>query len=312
MERFEIAAARVRILTYDDIVAGNDKVYWQLDANIYRSLACARQGRAKLLPRLQQLTWTVLNDDVYPCILLFLSPNIRDLAIFMATGKTASGNMRFSLLTSLASQCPSVRSLALHMRENSLISWRNLFSRHASGALFTLWTGLESLALRNLDLGPLMDVLVGLPALTTLDLRSCQTADASSPSQNGKKGFCKLKHLILFDCSFDSCLHALGCMHSTPLASIDIRVVGASHQAQWVGLFSKLKNGVLQDSLSIMFISSRQRADNLRNVSLSFQTISPLLSFQRLTHFTLLGFGAHDLEPPNNPDVWHAPEARKE
>ena len=292
LERFEIAAARVHILTHGDIVAANDKVYWQLDANIFRSLACAGQGRAKLLPRLRQLTWTVLNDDVYPYILMFLSPNIRDLDILMATGKTASDSMRFSLLTSLASQCPSVHSAALHTQGNTLISWRTLFSRHSSGAcsLFTLWTGLESLSLQNLDLGPLTDVLVGLPALTKLTLISCQTAGSSS--RNCIKGFCKLQDLFLLDCNFDSCLHVLKCMYNTPLSCINIRVMGTPHQLQWAELFNELKNSILQDDLSIMSISSW--ADD-RNDPLSFQTISPLLSFQRITQFRLYGLCALDL-----------------
>jgi hypothetical protein len=292
LERFEIAAARVHILTHGDIVAASDKVYWQLNANIFRSLACAGQWRAKLLPRLRQLTWSVLNDDVYPYILLFLSPNIKDLDVMIGTGVAASDSMRFSLLASLASQCPFVHSVALHTQGNLLISWRDLFSRRSSGActLFTLWTGLESLSLQNLDLGPLTDVLVGLPALTKLTLHSCH---ASSSSQNSIKGFSKLQHLFLIDCNFDSCLHVLKCMYSPPLACINIRVMGAPDQTQWAELFNELKNGVLQDDLSIMSISSW--AAGLRNVSLSFQTISPLLSFQHITQFRLYGMCSLDL-----------------
>ena len=144
-----MAAARVRILTHDDTVTANAKIYWQIDANIFRSLACARQGRAKLLPRLRQLTWTVPNDDVYLHIHLFLSPNIIHLTILMATENTASDSMRFSLLTSLASQCPFIRSATLDGKGNSLLSWRSLFFKHASGTctVFTQGTGLRSFSL---------------------------------------------------------------------------------------------------------------------------------------------------------------------
>ena len=293
-ERFEIAAARVHILTHSDIVTANAKIYWQIDANIFRSLACAGQGRAKLLPRLRQLTWTVLNDDVYPHILLFLSPNIRDVTILMATGNAASDSMRFSLLTPLASQCPFIHSVALDGQGNSLISWRNLFSKHASGVctLFTQWTGLGSLSLQKLDLGPLTNVLVGLPALTKLTLHACRT-DVSTSSQNDIKGFRMLQHLFLDNCDFDSCLRVLKCMQCTPLTCVNIRVIGTPDQPQWAELFNELKNGALQDDLSIMSISSW--ADNLRNVLLSFQTISPLLSFQKLSQFRLYGLCALDL-----------------
>ena len=146
------------------------EIPYKVDPNIFRSLACAAQG-TKLLPQLQQLTWETYNDDIYPYISLFLSPTITKLVVSVTTGNLASDRMRFSLLASLVSRCPSVRSLKLCARQegSTEYSWRDLFSNHSSSvfASFSLWASLDVVNLDNVDLSILTDVLAGLAVLKT-------------------------------------------------------------------------------------------------------------------------------------------------
>jgi hypothetical protein len=291
-ERFEIAASRVRILSHTDIVdtTENDKVY-QFDSGIFQSLACAQPGTSKLLPRLQELTWKVKNDDIYPYILLFLSPGIRDLTIFIVAKEDVSLSMRFSLLTSLVSHCPSIRSMVLDAENDAqdhlLVSWGNLFSGRASSACapFSNWTGLEDLTLTYINLGPLMNAIAGLPALTSLELESCRIVDMQFPRNAPNSPV--LKHLRMIGCNLDSCMHVLKCMSSTPLVSIDLYIIRAPQEAQWAGLINGLQNGVLHHTLESLVISSDF---GRRPVTLSFQMISPLLRFQHIHSFEVDGY----------------------
>lgn len=292
-ERFEVAASRVRILSHSDIVdtTKNDKVY-QFDSGIFQSLACAQPGTAKLLPRLQQLTWSVKNDDIYPYILLFLSPGIRDLRVFIVAKEDASLRMRFSLLTSLVSHCPSIQSIVLDAENDAqpnqpLVSWGNLFSGRAATACapFSNWTGLEHLTLTHINLGPLVNAIAELPALTSLELESCRIGDTQFPRNT--PNFPVLKDLVMYGCDMDSCLHVLKCMSSTPLVSINLYITGTAQEPQWTGLINGLQNGVLHHTLTTFSISANF---GRRPVTLFFQTISPLLRFQHIHLFAVYGY----------------------
>ncbi|KAF8349637.1 hypothetical protein F5887DRAFT_947344 [Amanita rubescens] len=289
----------IHILTHSDIVGAteNDKVY-QFDSWIFQSLACAQQGTSKLLPRLQQLTWSVQNDDVYPFIQLFLSRSIRHLKVFMiVTRENTSLRMRFSLLTSLVSHCPSIQSMVLDAENgaqyNPVISWGKLFSGRASSACapFIAWTGLESLSLKNITLGPLTNAIARLPALTTLKLYFCRIVDTQFP--NNAPNFPVLKHLAMVRCEMDSCLQVLKCMSSTPLRSINLFITGTPQEPQWAGVVNGLQNGILHDTLTDFVISS---VAGRRLVTLSFQTISPLLHFRHIRSFGVYGYCTLDID----------------
>ncbi len=294
-ERFEIAASRVHILTHSDIadVTRNDRVY-QFDSGIFQSLACAQPGTSKLLPRLRQLTWSVKNDDIYPYILLFLSPSIKDLTVFIVTGDDASVRMRFSLLTSLVSHCPSIQSVALDAQDHVYRSWESLYSGRASSACapFIAWTGLESLSLRHLNLGFLTHAIAGLPALTRLELYSCRIrVDTQFPSNTPQ--FPVLKDLAMVRCNMGTCLHVLKSMSSTPLVSINLSIAETPQEPQWAELINGLQNGVLHDTLTDFVISSMA---SRRPVTLPFQTISPLLRFWHIHSFGVYDYCTLDVD----------------
>jgi hypothetical protein len=251
-----------------------------------------------LLPRLQQLTWEMSDDDIYPYISLFLSPTITNLTVYITTGDIASDRVRFSLLTSLVSQCPNVRSVQLESLGITVHSWRDLFSGHSSSAcaLFSLWTRLCSLTLNHMDLSTLTDVLAGLPVLKTFKIHNCRTIDPLSPST--VKGFPMLQHLDMYGSNVDCYLHVLKRMSCTPLVNLVLYVVGASHESQWVELFSILPNGILHDSLAIVTIRGLVQNDSGHPVPIRFQIMSPLLQFRRISHLTNDGskYSALDLD----------------
>ncbi|KAF8349640.1 hypothetical protein F5887DRAFT_947356 [Amanita rubescens] len=273
---FEAAAARVRVL-------GSPRRweyrFYQFDSNIFKSLACASQGRARLLPRLQQLTWDTRSDDIYPYIFLFLTPTITHLTLCISTGNIASDRMRFSVLGSLVSQCPSMRSLELSARRSSLEdshSWTDLFSGQASSA----------------DISTLTDVIAQLPVLTTLDLFACQTTKLLLSSS--VMGFHALQHLIMSDCSIDSCLYVLKRMSCSPLSSLNlyVKVPHPSNESRWTDLFSNLQKSISRDSLTIANFSI---LGSHLPIPLSFQSISPLLHFQNISKFCCDGKSNLDL-----------------
>jgi hypothetical protein len=67
-ESFEAAAARVRVLeyTYDpNLSRSKGVVVYELGCGIFRSFACAARGRTRLLPQLQKLTWTTVDEEIF-------------------------------------------------------------------------------------------------------------------------------------------------------------------------------------------------------------------------------------------------------
>ena len=85
---FEATATRVRVLEYTyipNLARSEGAVVYKLDCGIFRSFACAARGRTRLLPQLQKLTWTTVDDEIYPYISLFLSPTIISLDIHAAS-----------------------------------------------------------------------------------------------------------------------------------------------------------------------------------------------------------------------------------
>ena len=264
----------------------DDAKIYKFHSNVLKSLACAAKGRTgSLLPRLQQLTWDTSCDE-YPYLSLFLTPTLTNLTVCIATGpgNIESDIMRCSVLGSLVSQCPSVRSLELWaMGSNSAQSWTDLFSEQPSNAstLFSVWTGLDSLCFRQMDLSTLTDVIAQLPVLTTLKLHACQTKLLPSSSVTG---FPALRHLSMEDCSIDSCLYVLKRMSCSTLSSLvlHVKVPYASNESRWTDLFSNLQKSISRDSLTIatFFISGSQFP-----IPLSFQSISPLLHFQNISEF---------------------------
>ena len=290
---FEAAAARVRILGSPS--HWEDKVY-HFDSYIFKSLACAAQGRTRLLPRLQQLTWDTRSDDIYPYIFLFLTPTITNLTLRISTGNIASDRMRFSVLGSLVSQCPSIRSLELlagwSSLENSGHSWIDLFSASSASTLFSLWAALDSLRLQRMDISTLTDVIAQLPVLTTLDLYACQATEPLLSSS--VTGFPALRHLGMRDCSIDSCLNVLKRMSCSPLSSLnlDVKVPHASNKSRWTDLFSNLQKSISRDSLTITSFSI---LGSYLPIPLSFRSISPLLHFQNISEFVCSGSSNLDL-----------------
>jgi hypothetical protein len=286
---FEAAAMRVRILNHHEWWG---EMTYKIDPNVFRSLACAAQGRTGLLPRLQQLVWETSNDDIYPYISLFLSPTITNLVVSVTNGNVASDRMRFSLLASLVSRCSSVRSLELRSLElcarpegNTEYSWRDLFSNHSSSAFasFSLWTSLDVVNLNDVDLSTLADVLAGLAVLTTLKLNCCRIIDPLSPST--VQGFPMLQHLTMDGNDIDSCLHVLKRMSCTPLVHLDLRVT-ISRESQWAELFRILPDRISRDSLATVSFRSPIQDNSGRSVPMCFQTVSPLLQFRRVAQFT--------------------------
>ena len=260
---------------------------YKADPNVFRSLACAAQGRTGLLPRLQQLTWQTPNDDIYPYIFLFFSPTLTNMDVYVTTGNIASDRMRFSLLASLVPRCPSVRSLRLCARPGSTIhSHRDLFSNHSTSAFasFSLWTSLDVLTLENIDLSTLTDVLAGLAVLTTLKLHYCQTIDPLSPST--VQGFPMLRHLSMHGSDIDSYMHVFKRMSCTPLVHLNLHGVDAPRESQWAELFRILPGKISRDTLATVSFNSLIQDNSGRSVPLRFQTISPLLQFRRITQLS--------------------------
>ena len=272
---------RVRILAHSDFDKWHHgDVTYVLDSSIFPSLASTAQGRLALLPRLQQLTWKISNDDIFPYLSLFLSPTIADLTVYITAESITSSRARVSLFASLASQCPNIRSLKLRALTSVTHSWRDLFSGCSLTAyeLFSLWAGLGSLTLYGMDLSTLTDDLARLPALTTLGLNYCRAIDSASPST--LKGFPMLRYLDVYSSNIDCCLHVLKQMSCTPLVRLHLHIAGTSCESQWVELFSILPNGISRDSLATVWFSTPI------NVPLRFQTISPLLQFRCMSHLT--------------------------
>ncbi|KAF8349641.1 hypothetical protein F5887DRAFT_1235759 [Amanita rubescens] len=298
-ESIEAAAARVHILNYTQ----KQRDVYQVDSNIFPSLACAAPGRTGLLPRLQKLTWTPTND-IYPYIFLFLSPTIKDLTISVATGNIASDRMRFSLLASLTSQCPSMCSLRLDAGnlQDPVPSWRDLFSGSSASAFasLSLWRALGSLSLQNMDIGILIGVLVTLPALTKLELYWCQISDPTSPS-SVTTGFPVLQHLGMYHCNMDITLHVFKRMSGTPLVCLDLSVAARPSESRWAELFNYIQEGISHDSLAAVSFAVDHdyplwiAADRDR-ITWTFQTISPLLHFRNISEFKHSRFCILDLE----------------
>ncbi len=180
----------------------------------------------------------------------------------------------------------------LGAQNNFVISWGKLFSGRASSACapFTIWTGLESLSLNSINLGPLTNTIARLPSLTTLKLYFCRVVDTQLP--NNAPNFPVLKHLAMVRCEMDSCLQVLKCMSSTPLHSINLSITGAPQEPQWAGLINGIQNGISHDTLTAIVISS---VTGRRPLALSFQTISPLLRFQHIHVFGVYGYWTLDV-----------------
>ena len=214
----------------------------ELDCGIFRLFACAARGRTRLLPHLQKLTWTTIDDEIYPYISLFLSPTMTSLDIYASGKEPASQIMRFSLLTSLVSQCPSLRTLKLEGGgefSGQVISWGNLFSRYSVNAcaLFSLWEALSSLRLDRIDLCTVTDVLATLPALTKLNLTTCQAISDSPSAPSSVQGFPMLQHLCMYVCNMDSCLYVLKRMSpGTSLVYLELAVEGLPREYRWYEL----------------------------------------------------------------------------
>ncbi len=281
-ESFEVAAARVRVLEYTSDTrrdGGFGKVY-KLDCSIFRSFACAARGRTGLLPRLQRLTWTTIDDEIYPYISLFLSPTITSLDIDASSKEPASERMRFSLLASLVSQCPSLHSLKLRggpALDGQITSCKSLFSRYSANACasFSLWESLSSLCLDHMDLGTLTEVLATLPALMKLQLSSCQTISDSPLTPSSVQGFPVLQHLCMEDCDIDSCLYVLRRMsRGMPLVYLELGVKGLPREYRWRELFNNLRAVISHDSLSIVYLSATKPTLDEREVLMLFFTFN--------------------------------------
>ena len=296
------------------------KIY-EFDSNVLESLACAATGRtSSLLPRLQQLTWDTSRHD-YPYLSLFLTPTLTNLTVCISTGpgNIESDIMRCSVLGSLVSQCPSVRSVELWARWSSLEfsarSWIDLFSEQPSSAstLFSVWTALDSLCFRGMDLSTLTDVIAQLPVLTKLELHGCRvTIPLLSTSVTG---FPTLRHLSMHGCSVDSCLHVLKRMSCSPLSSLHLCAVDPhrSNEYRWTDLFSHLQKSISRDSLAVTSFSINRHGIipprlqsilpllGFRNppIILSFQSLSPLLHFRNISEFDYGGRSNIDLDDDN-------------
>ncbi|KAF8349642.1 hypothetical protein F5887DRAFT_914557 [Amanita rubescens] len=300
-ERFEVAAARVRVLEYSSNPRAGGRFamsIYKLDCSIFRSFACAARGRTGLLPRLQELTWTAIDDEIYPYISLFLSPTITSLEIDASGKELASERMRFSLLESLASQCPSLRSLKLRGGpglDGQVTSWRILFSRYSANACasFGLWKTLSSLCLDHIDLRTLTEVLATLPALMKLKLSCCQTITDLPLAPSRVQGFPVLQHLCMEDCDMDSCLYVLKRMsYGTPLVHLELSFKGLPSEYRWHELFNNMTAVISHDSLSIVHFSVTDPIldEGEQEVLMDFQTISPLLHFRHISEFKHTGF----------------------
>ena len=306
---FDAAAARVRVLSWP--MYWDDAKIYKFHSNVLKSLACAAKGRTgSLLPRLQQLTWDTSCDE-YPYLSLFLTPTLTNLTVCISTGpgNIESDIMRCSVLGSLVSQCPSVRSLELWaMGSNSAQSWTDLFSEQPSNAstLFSVWTGLDSLCFRQMDLSTLTDVIAQLPVLTKLELYGCRTTIPLLSTS--VTGFPTLRHLIMHYCSLDSCLHILKRMSCSPLSSLNLRVAAPdpNNVSLWTDLISNLQKSISRDSLVAVSFSIDHVSWLLqpivpllhfRNppIPLTFQSIFPLLHFRNISQFDYNGRSILDL-----------------
>jgi hypothetical protein len=211
--------------------------------------------------------------------------------------------MRFSLLTSLASQCPSLRSLNLTGGGGfygRVISWGSLFSRYSANACasFSLWEALSSLYLDHIDLCAVTEVLATLPALTKLNLTNCQAISDSPSAPSTVQGFPVLQHLCICDCDMDSCFYVLKRMSpGTSLVYLKLAVKGLPREYRWYELFNNLKAVISHDSLSIVYFSVLNSfLPEAREVSMDFQTISPLLHFPNVSEFKQTGLCYLDLD----------------
>lgn len=301
-ESFEVAAARVRVLEYTSNPRPHSAA--ALDCSVFRSFACAARGRTGLLPRLQRLTWTAIDDGIYPYISLFLSPTITSLDIYAASKEPASARMRFSLLPSLVSQCPSLHSLKLTgdpALSGHVTPWRSVFSKYSANACasFGRWKALKSLYLDHVDLSSLTEALATLPALMKLDLSCCQATNDSPSAPSNVQGFPVLQHLCIEDCNMDSCLYVLKRMsRGTPLVYLELNVKGLPLESRWRELFDNMKAVISHDSLSILYFSVTNPgpAQGEQPVIMDFQTISPLRHFRRISKFKNTGHCYLDLD----------------
>lgn len=305
-ESFEAAAARVRVLeyTYDpNRWRREGALVYELDCGIFRSFACAAGGRMRLLPQLQKLSWTTVDDEIYPYISLFLSSTITSLDIHAAGKEPASQRMRFSLLASLVSQCPSLRSLTLKGGGgfyDCLISWGSLFSRFSANACASLgkWGALSSLCLDHIDLCTVTEVLATLPALTKLELMTCKAISDLPSAPSSVQGFPVLQHLTISS-DMDSCLYVLKRMSpGTPLVYLELAVKGIPRENRWYELFNNLKAVISRESLSIVYFSvfNAFLPERTQDVLMDLQTISPLLHFPHISEFKQGGLCYLDLD----------------
>ena len=307
LESFEVAAARVRILeyTYDpNLHRASGVVTYNLDSGIFRSFACVAHGRTGLLPQLQGLTWRTVDNEIYPYISLFLSPTITSLDIYASSREPASEKMRFSLLVSLVSQCPSLRSLELRGGPglyDHITSWRSLFSRYSAEACasFGIWENLSSLCLNHIDLCTLTEVLATLPALTKLTLTCCQAISDSPLAPSSIQGFPMLQHLCMEVCNMDSCFYVLNRLsRGTPLVYLELGVKGLPREYRWRELFNHLTAIISRDSLSILKFSVANPLldQGEKAVLMDIDTISPLLHFRHISEFKYTGYCYLDLD----------------
>ena len=160
-----------------------------------------------------------------------------------------------------------------------------------------------SLSLDHMDLCTVTDVLAILPALTKLNLTTCQAISDSPSAPSDVQGFPMLRRLCMHGCNMDGCLYVLKRMSpGTSLVYLELGVMGSRREHRWYELFNNLKTVISHNTLSIVHFTVYNPIvhEGARHVPMNFQTISPLLHFPHISEFKHTGYCYLDL---NDSDV---------
>lgn len=194
----------------------------------------------------------------------------------MVGGQTdCTVNARSSLLPPLVSACPNLTHLCLFAKES--LPWNDIL--FAISAI-SHWSSLRHLAAH-------------FPAVWDPQLIEYENS-MENPSMP-VIGFTKLEHLDIIS-TVEFSIKLFHCMSQAHLQTLRVESSNDLETHQWSELFKAVQQGISCSSLQHIHISRNH--ENIISASITFEALSPLLTFTCLTQVIIINHG-FDLDDEN-------------
>ncbi|KAJ7637265.1 hypothetical protein DFH06DRAFT_1433291 [Mycena polygramma] len=288
-DRVNLYSSRIRILTLGEVP--------EVDVDFLEALQ-GFAGANPLLPRLQCLSWKIVDEAIFPFIRIFLSPTI---TMFLFWPEESSPGLA-ELFHGLNTILPNLSDAMIFPPEFPVTDEPEMLASAAREAICR-WNDLHTLLLPDLDQRSAAH-LANMPYLKRLrleDVRDDPSESSLYPFENiPSEGFPSLITLSMNSQGILLATTLLSAMSNSPLNRVIIWHTHTPAPDEWTQIYTALEDNRCRDSLKIVSISQEcsRIPDAIFTESFPVESsnLRRLLSSPNITTLRLCNDGGFDID----------------